>query len=116
MTLATDLQNTAEEILQDFGFDAPLAKTGAATGDAWNPTYGADDVTTVRVFDYEEEIRDRSGQVTGVQRKLLVSTSAGVSPVKGDRVTLDGNEHRIDVVKKITLKGTVVVFDCVLTS
>jgi len=108
MSLATQLESTAQTLIAQFGTTATLNRLSARTssGDAWAPTLGAPPTATIRVVDYDEEIRNASGQVTGVTRKMLISTSAGVTPAMGDTVTIGGADHELGPIKPITLQGS----------
>ncbi|MBL4768348.1 MAG: hypothetical protein JKY94_11655 [Rhodobacteraceae bacterium] len=44
-------------------------------------------------------------------RKMLISTSAGVTPLKGDTVTIDGKDHELDEIRPTTLQGTALLFE-----
>lgn len=108
---------TAERLIKDAGQDVTLNKQGAETGDDWDSTFGADTTSTIRVVDLDGENVDRNGVYTGkVTRKLLISTSAGVTPEKGDEVVIGGLSHSLGVVRPLSPGGTVVLWKAELES
>lgn len=110
MSLATDLKAIAEELIDDpeFSTVATLTQmsTRSKTGRASEPTYGAPDTTPINVVDYDQTRQDGTNV-----RKMLVSTSAGVTPLKGDTVTIGTETVEIDKVKPITLAGLTLTFE-----
>ena len=108
---------TAERLIAKFGQDVTLNKQGAETGDAWDATFAADVPTTIKVVDLKEKERDRNGIYTGkTTRKLLISTSAGVTPEKGDAVVIGGLSHFLGVVEPLSPGGVIVLWKAELES
>lgn len=64
-------------------------------GDAWAPEQAVAD-TTIVVVDLNEQSRDDSGILVGeTRRTLLVSTGAGVTITKADKVTLGLTKEQV---------------------
>lgn len=118
MALSDDLEGVAQDLLTEFGFNATLIRNSArtSTGPSYQPVFGAAPTATVRIFDWEEEIRDRSGQVTGTRRKVLISTSAGVVPDESDLLTIDSKDHRLEALKPITLQNSAIIYQAELVN
>lgn len=106
----TRAKATAERLIDRFGQDVTLRQT-TSSGDPWAPTLTETD-TTVKVVDLNRRERDASGTLVGVTRRTLyVSTSAGVTPAKGDKMVIGGTEHEIDEVRPLAPGGTNVMFE-----
>ena len=101
---------TAERLIGKFGQSATLRQV-TNSGDSWAPTQTATD-TTIIVVDLNERMRDSSGTLEGqTRRTLLVSTSAGVEPGKGDKVLIGGKEHEVSEVRPLAPGGTVILYE-----
>lgn len=105
---------TAERLIARFGQDATLRQI-TQSGDAWAPTLTETD-TTVKVVDLNIAQRDGAGLVGETRRTLYVSTSAGVTPEKGDKVVIGGTEHEIGEVRPLAPGGTNVMFEADLVT
>ena len=105
------LNTTAETLLARFGKSATLRQQSFSSGTAWAPTYANTD-TTVTVVEYPTRIRDMNGTLTReIMRTLYVSTAAGVTPAKGDKVQVDSIWHEIDQVRTLNPGGTVLMHE-----
>jgi len=101
---------TAERLIARFGTTATLHQI-TTSGDAWAPTTTETD-TTVRAVDLSQRLRDASGTLTGESlRTLYVSTSAGVTPAKGDKITVGGIRHEIAEVRTLNPGGVAVMHE-----
>lgn len=78
---------TATRLIARFGQEVTLRQFVTA-GEEWAPFRVPTDVTITAV-DLNERTRDAQGTLTGeTRRTLLVSTSADVTPGKGDKVAV----------------------------
>lgn len=78
---------TAERLIARFGQPTTLRRV-ESFGDEWAPVQTETD-TTITAVDLNERVRDASGTLVGeTRRTLLVSTSSGVTPGKGDKVAV----------------------------
>ncbi|MGR3574016.1 MAG: hypothetical protein ACU0CF_04675 [Sagittula sp.] len=101
---------TAQRLIAKFGQDATLKQISAGA-DPWAPA-PTETTTTITVVDLDREVRDASGTLTGQsKRTLYVSTSADVTPTKGDKVVIGGVEHEIDSVRTLAPGGTTVLWE-----
>jgi hypothetical protein len=106
----TKTRQTAERLIARFGQSATLRQI-ANSGTEWAPTQAETD-TTITAVDLNERVRDASGTLVGqTQRTLLVSTSAGVTPGKGDKVVIGGAEHEVSEVRPLSPGGVDVMFE-----
>jgi len=106
---------TAERLIARFGGPATLRKL-TATGPDYAPTLTATD-TTITVVDLSQRLRDAGGVLVGQSlRTLYVSTAAGVTPEKGDKVVIGGTEHEISEVRTLAPGGTTVMWECDLVT
>lgn len=93
-----------------------IASVGfAATLETQTATTGADDAPTfanvaVTVIDDQITKRDAGGMVTGFARVLTVKGN-GTVPVKGWRVQVRGQWHRIAAVRPLAPGGVDILFD-----
>lgn len=102
---------TATRLISRCGQSATLRRI-TNSGTEWAPTQSETD-TTITVVDLEREVRDASGTLTGQSmRTLYVSTSANVTPAKGDKVVIGGVEHEIDAVRTLAPGGVNVMWEC----
>lgn len=101
---------TAERLIARFGQNITLRQKGANTGTASKPVYATTD-TVVVGLDLRKHVRDDPGNlVTRKVRQLLVSTSAGVAPLKDDQVQLDGVWHTILDASPLNPAGTTLLY------
>lgn len=101
---------TAQRLITRFGQTATLRQVSKG-GDDWAPSLTETD-TSVTVVDLNREVRDATGTLTGqTKRTLYVSTSAGVTPAKGDKVVIGGTEHEIEAVRTLSPGGTTVMWE-----
>lgn len=104
------LKSKAETLIAKFGKDVTLRKK-VASGDEWSPTFVVTD-TTVKAVDLNQEIRDRTGSLVGQSvRTLFVSTSAGVTPEKEDKIIIGSELHEIDFVRELNPGGTALLWE-----
>lgn len=107
------LKSTAERLVDNFGRAATLRQV-ADSGTAYAPTRTATD-TTVRAVDLNLRIGDRAGTSTGqTRRTLYVSTAAGVTPRKRDKIQVGGVWHEIDEVMPLEPGGVVLMWEVLL--
>lgn len=104
---------TAQRLIAFFGQDVSLIKK-TNTGTAWSPTQ-TEETTTVKAVDLDEMARDE-GQSSGTEtrRKLLVSTSAGVTVEKGDKFEIASKQHEIEEVRTLRPGGTTLLYEAFL--
>lgn len=101
---------TAERLIARFGTTATLRQI-TNSGTEWAPTQTETD-TTITVVDLEREVRDAAGTLTGQsKRTLYVSTAAGVTPEKDDKIVIGGTEHEIAEVRTLAPGGTTVMWE-----
>jgi len=106
----TRSRQTAERLIARFGQSATLRQI-TNSGTEWAPTQTETD-TTITVVDLNERVRDNSGTLVGqTQRTLLVSTSAGVTPGKGDKVFIGGAWHEVSEVRPLSPGGAVILHE-----
>lgn len=106
----TGLKATAESLIARFGQSATLRKN-AQSGTAYEPTLTPTD-TAITVADFNQRIMDPAGELTGeVVRTLYVSTAAGVTPEKGDKVQIGGVWHEASKVMPLNPGGTVLYYE-----
>lgn len=102
---------TAERLLARFGQSATLRKI-TTSGPEYAPVLTETD-STITVVDLERRVRDADGTLVGQSlRTLYVSTSAGETPEKGDKVVIGGVQHDIAEVRTLAPGGTVVMWEC----
>ena len=100
----------AERLIAKFGQTVILVQQ-AKTGPDYAPIVISTETPIVAV-ELDASSKDRSGSNVGAtMRKLYVSTSAGVQPNKGDKITLGGVKHEIDKVSPFSPAGTVVFYE-----
>lgn len=105
---------TAERLLANFGQTVTLRKRTISGGAAWAPEYGSADTPVIAV-DLNQINQNAPGSLAEkVTRKLLVSTSAAVTPETNDRVQIGAEWHTIGLVMPLAPGGTVIMYDCEL--
>ncbi len=106
----TGLKSTAETLIARFGQSATLRQQ-AQSGTSYEPTLTNTD-TTITVADFNHRVRDPGGELTGMtQRTLYISTAAGVTPAKGDKVQIGGAWHEIAEVRPLNPGGTALMYE-----
>ena len=102
---------TAQRLIARFGQSATLRQI-TNSGTEYAPTQTETD-TAITVVDLNQKVRDASGTLVGQSmRTLYVSTSAGVTPAKGDKVVIGGTEHEIAQVRALAPGGVNVMWEC----
>ncbi len=99
-----------EAAIASVGFAATLEEPGTATGPSYDPTIGAPTLHVVTVIDDMIKKRDAGGMVTGSARVLTMKGN-GTVPLKGWRVQVRGQWHRIAQVWPLAPGGTDLLFD-----
>jgi hypothetical protein len=99
-----------EAAIASVGFAATLEEPGTATGPSYDPTIGAPTLHAVTVIDDMIKKRDAGGMVTGSARVLTMKGN-GTVPLKGWRVQVRGQWHRIAQVWPLAPGGTDLLFD-----
>lgn len=108
---------TAERLIENFGRELTLTQPGAETGDEWDPTIASGTDQTVVAVEIEAEERPEGVSLAvAKRRKFLISTSAGVTPVNGDVLTVDAVPHKIAEVMPLSPAGVVVMWEVTLES
>lgn len=97
------------EAIASVGFAATISQPGAETGPDYDPTSTTTE-TPITVIDDQIRRRDAGGAVTETVRVLTMS--AAVVPVKGQIVTVRGEELRIGKVMPLAPGGVDLLFDC----
>lgn len=97
------------EAIASVGFAATISQPGAETGPDYDPTIGAATEVPITVIDDQIRRRDAGGAVTETVRVLTMS--AAVVPVKGQIVTVRGEELRIGKVMPLAPGGVDLLFD-----
>lgn len=106
---------TAERLIANFGREVPLTSLGLNSGSAWAPTYAAETTTNVTVVEIEAEEQPEGVSLdTARRRRLLISPSAGVTPMQGDKILLDGVSHKIGLIEPLNPGGTVLFWEVTL--
>lgn len=106
-------RSSADRLIERFGQAGAIRRTGAATGDAWNPTPSApaDHPCTLVVDDYEAGEIDGS-LIRQTDRKVLVSAEGlGIEPTAADRLVIGGSAMEIVNVRPLSPGGVVVLFE-----
>ena len=105
----------AERLLARYGKTGTLSQPGATTGPAWDPTPGTPVPTPVDCVELRASIGNQEPSVASRgSRRILVSTSAGVTPAKGNKLTVDGITHTIETVDPLNLGGVTLLFEVAL--
>lgn len=106
---------TAERLIEKFGQTVTLIQL-INTGPEWEPDL--DEVPTpIKVVDLNHQQRDAGGTLVGHSvRTLYISTSAGVTPVKGNKVKISGKEHEITEVRPLAPAGVAVFWEADLAT
>lgn len=106
---------TAERLIANFGRSVPLTKLGVNTGTEWAPVYAAEVTNNVVAVEIEAEERLENVSLdTARRRKLLISTSAGITPAQGDKIVLDGISHKLGPIEPLNPGGTVLLWEATL--
>lgn len=93
------------------GGAATLRRAGAQTGDEWNPNSGVPTDYTVSVVDLGIRERQREGSVTETVRTVMMGSEDGVTPIRGDIMTVNSRGHLVKEVRPLQpAPGGVVVF------
>lgn len=99
-----------EAAIASVGFAATLEEPGGETGPSYDPTIGAATLHAVTVIDDVIKKRDAGGMVTGSARVLTIKGN-GTVPLKGWRVQVRGQWHRIAQVWPLAPGGVDLLFD-----
>lgn len=102
------------DALGEVGFAVTLHEPGSATGDAWNPTLGAETDHSVIAVDDQIRVMDASGVYSGKSMRVLTVSAGDVVPLKGWGVTVRGVRHRVEEVQPLAPGGVDLLFDLVL--
>jgi hypothetical protein len=115
---------TAERLIKRFGQPCALRRIVKA-GNEWAPVSLPEHKDIIAV-DLNERLRDANGTLVGTtQRKLLVSTATGITPTKGDRVSVgitaavatdDSEWHEISEVRPLAPGGLTLLWEVDLNS
>lgn len=101
---------TAERLIARFGQSATLRQI-VNSGPEYAPTQTPTD-PAITVVDLSQRVRDAARTLTGeTRRTLLVSTAAGVTPVKADKVQIGGKWHEAAEVRPLSPGGTVILWE-----
>lgn len=98
------------DAIASVGFAATLEQPGTATGTSYDPTIGAPTLHSVIVIDDQIKRRDAGGMVTESVRMLTIRGN-GTVPVKGWRVQVRNQWHRIAQVWPLAPGGVDLLFD-----
>jgi hypothetical protein len=109
---------------------AALAEAGAAVGDGalgavikrqgdwsgpdWDRVPGEIVEYPVTVLDFNINVKDAAGTLTGEIRRRLLVEAAGVVPEKGDIITLRGVDHTVDTVETLAPGGVDLLYKVML--
>lgn len=103
---------TAERLLERFGKTGTLSRPGAATGPAWEATPGTPATSSVKCVELMGTIGNQAPSVASRgARRILISTAGGVTPAKGNKLTVDGITHTLKTVDALNLGGVVLLFE-----
>lgn len=102
---AADIAASVAEV----GSTATLEQPGTQTGPEYDPTFGAATTYSVTVIDDQIKRADAEGLVTA--RTRVLTLSATVAPVKGWRIQVDGEWHRIKMVERVGPGGVALLYD-----
>ena len=116
---------TATRLIERFGQPSTLRQI-ENIGSEWAPDQATTD-TTITVVDLNERVRDNSGTLVGeTRRTLLVSTSAGVTIKKANKVVVGLTDaqvataenalepvdwHEIAEVRPLAPGGTIILWE-----
>ena len=82
-------QMTCVQSLAAAGTASTLRKRGSASGDAWDPTFGADSDTAITTLEYRPSIRDNNGDlVYDDSYRVLVKYDSTVVINAEDRIAI----------------------------
>lgn len=98
------------EAIASIGFTAQIENPGIVTGTEYDPTQGTATLTDITVIDDQIKRRDGNGMVTETVRVLTMAGN-GTVPLKGWRVLVRGQYHRIARVMPLAPGGTDLLFD-----
>lgn len=111
------LAGRAEALVMRFGDAATLIQRVATTGDAWNPTQGAETRTaiTVVVIDKgssgQRKDADPVSLTLGTRRIAYMAAGADVEPAVDDKIELnDDQEYRIARLERVKPGPTTVLY------
>lgn len=113
--MAEDWAGIATEIaaaIASVGFTATLEQPGTQTGPEYDPTFGTATTYSVTVIDDQIKRADAEGLVTA--RTRMLTLAATVAPVKGWRIQVRGEWHRIAEVFPLAPGGVDLLFDVAL--
>lgn len=118
MSISTQLEVDAEQLLTDFGYDVTHRRVTGQDSSGYDPATGtvgttANDDETVRgVFlQYRTNDPDFSFVERG-DRKLVLSGAVSKVPREGDRVLGEGDEVEIIAVRTIKAGANVIAYVC----
>ena len=96
------MQKRAASLIDRFGGEATVTRQGAQTGDAWNPTIGADDSFTVTLAETSFGIqRNPDSMIRNGDKQGVMAVNEDYIPRVGDNVTINGLAYRLIVVQPI---------------
>lgn len=106
---------TAEKLIEKFGQTVTLIQiTNSST--EWEPEL-SEASTSIKAVDLSQQQRDAGGTLVGhTVRTLYISTSASVTPTKGDKVKVNGKEHEITEVRPLAPGGVDVFWEADLAN
>ena len=96
------MQKRAAGLIDRFGGEATVTRQGAQTGEAWNPTIGADVSFTVTLAETGFSIqRNPDSMIRNGDKLGVMAVSAEYEPRVGDNVTINGLDYRLITVQPI---------------
>lgn len=120
--MAVDWQSIAAEVdvalksvgSTDAGFSAVLMQSTTTAGDPWDPDSGTTTVvsTSVTVVVTEYAKSDIDGTlILASDRKVLMTATAGVTPVPNDVLVISGESYSAVNVMPLAPAGVVVMYE-----
>ena len=101
---------TADRLIDKFGGDATLIKSGGYTGPDYDKTPLPDIETTITIVDLDIKQDDRAGTLVGTQGRVIYA-KASAAIEKGDKVRINGVVHGIAMVSPLQpAPGAQVIF------
>lgn len=114
--MAEDWAAIAAEVagaIGEVGYSASLIQPGTPTGPAYDPTPGADIVTAITIIDDTVMVSDRpaASDLLG-KRTIIIATQAGMTPRRGDKIQVAGEQPaEIEEIRPLRPGGVVLLWE-----
>ena len=106
-----DFQDMAIDLLDEFGVDIPLLKSGEMTGPPHRQSPGTPTRHTVRAFRSSKTITSLTDpRLTVVKNSYLISTSTGVQVKQGDSLETERGILMITALREVSPVGLTILY------